>query len=355
MSKELKHTVITGGAGFIGTNLAHRLLKTGETVTIIDNLSRSGVKQNLEWLQKNSYSNNLRIKIADIRDRDALVPVLNSASSVFHLAAQVAVTSSLLDPMEDFDVNLKGTLTLLEVLRSMKEPPFLLFTSTNKVYGNLGNIQLKENSTRFTPVDSSLDTGINESHSLDFHSPYGCSKGGADQYILDYARTYNLPATVFRMSCIYGPHQFGNEDQGWVAHFIFRVIQNQKIIIFGNGKQVRDLLFIDDLIDAFLCARENKSLCAGRAFTIGGGRQCAVSILELLEYLKSINGSIPSLHFDSWRTGDQLYYVSDTTSFRNLTGWNNKVPVQDGIQKLYYWVQNHIKSNSINTIGAIVQ
>jgi CDP-paratose 2-epimerase len=236
-------------------------------------------------------------------------------------------------------VNLKGTFHLLEAIRKSEHQPSLIFTSTNKVYGNLQDVKMVENETRFYPEDARMKKhGINEKIPLDFHSPYGCSKGAADQYILDYSRTYGLKTAVFRMSCIYGPHQFGTEDQGWVAHFLISALENQPITIYGNGKQVRDILFVEDLIDAFMLAHKNIDKLAGEAFNIGGGPENTVSLLEILDTIKEKAGKEMDVSFEDWRTGDQFYYVSNTNKFKEATGWEPKYTVEEGVEKLVKWL-----------------
>jgi CDP-paratose 2-epimerase len=236
--------LITGGAGFVGTNLASALVAAGREVVILDNLSRPGVMRNLRWLQ-NTYGGAVRAEIGDVRERNTVRRALYGAEEVYHLAAQVAVTTSLDSPLEDFRVNAQGTIVLLEEIRQLRVPPFLLFTSTNKVYGSLPNLELERIGDRWLPVDSELRaTGLSEQVPLDFCTPYGCSKGAADQYVLDYAKSYGIPAVVFRMSCIYGPHQHGNEDQGWVAHFAIRALEGRPITLYGDGAQVRDILYV---------------------------------------------------------------------------------------------------------------
>jgi CDP-paratose 2-epimerase len=331
-----KPVLITGGAGFIGTNLADRLLSEGRPVLVYDNLSRPGADRNLAWLRE-KHGKGLHVEIADVRDPQSLRSAVRSAEQVFHFAAQVAVTSSLTDPRHDFDVNVGGTLNLLEAIRSMDNPPPLLFTSTNKVYGGLPDLALQHNGKRYQPLDAALRTGISEQRPLDFHSPYGCSKGAADQYVLDYARTFNLPAVVFRMSCIYGLHQNGTEDQGWVAHFVIRTLEQKALTLYGDGMQVRDLLFIDDLIDAFELAQSNIHTLSGQAFNIGGGLGNTISLLDLLDLLESLNGEKPVLRMKEWRPGDQRYYVSDTRKFKVATGWAPKVNVGLGVQRLHRW------------------
>lgn len=332
-----RHVLITGGAGFIGTNLADRLLSSGQPVLIYDDLSRPGVERNLAWLRE-EHGDLLRVEIADIRNRQTLRTAVRGAERVFHFAAQVAVTTSLTDPLQDFEVNVGGTLNLLEEIRALETPPPLLFTSTNKVYGSLADLALEKNCTRYQPLDAALRTGISEERPLDFHSPYGCSKGAADQYVLDYARTFGLSAVVFRMSCIYGYHQMGTEDQGWVAHFLLRAISGKPIVLYGDGMQVRDLLFIEDLVDAFLLAQANIHTLSGQAFNIGGGLGNTISLIELLDIIAAIHGSRPEVRMEHWRCGDQRYYVSDTHRFKAATGWSPKVNARQGIENLYRWL-----------------
>ena len=333
-----KPILITGGAGFIGSNLAHRLLSAGHRVRLLDNLSRSGVERNLRWLIE-THGDMVDIEVPDVRSLSNIKQAVKDASQVFHFAAQVAVTSSLSDPIEDFEINARGTLNLLEAIRGADNPPPLVFTSTNKVYGTLGDIQFTDGATRYAPVDSFIrERGIAENRPLDFHSPYGCSKGAADQYVIDYARTYRIPALVFRMSCIYGPHQYGNEDQGWVAHFMIRSITGKPITIYGDGKQVRDILFIEDLVEAFLLAQQHMRRLSGSAFNIGGGPANTISLLELLDLITELHGGELSILFESWRAADQRYYVADTGKFAALTGWQPKVGVRDGVRRLYEWL-----------------
>ena len=331
--------LITGGAGFVGTNLAARLLAEGRPVLIFDNLSRPGVEHNLRWLRA-SFGDRLQVEAADVRDRHLMRDAVAAAGQIFHFAAQVAVTSSLDDPVADFDINLRGTLNLLEAARHLRRPPPIVFTSTNKVYGALEDVALESTASRYQPCDPGLRaSGIGESRPLDFHSPYGCSKGGADQYILDYARSYGLPAMVLRMSCIYGPHQFGNEDQGWVAHFLIRALERQPITIFGDGRQVRDVLFVDDLVDALLRCGPRMARLRGRAFNMGGGPANTTSLVELLERIDTLTGRAPTITRAPWRTGDQRYYVSDTRAFAGATGWAPQVGVAEGVARLHHWLQ----------------
>ncbi|KMQ50200.1 UDP-glucose 4-epimerase [Chitinispirillum alkaliphilum] len=332
--------VVTGGAGFIGTNLCSRLLEMGHEVVVYDNLSRAGSETNLEYLQ-HTYKKRLKVSVADMRDTKALCSSLEGAAAVFHLAAQVAVTTSLNFPSEDYSVNLQGTINLLEILRSFKTPPFLLYTSTNKVYGQLGDIKLRKIGKRYEPSHSAYSDGISEKRNLDFHTPYGCSKGSADQYVLDYSRTFGIPAVVFRMSCIYGPHQFGTEDQGWVAHFAISALEKKPITLYGDGCQVRDILYIDDLLDAFLLALNKKTSLRGCAFNIGGGSSNTVSLLELIYMLNQVTGYDTQVCFEPFRCGDQKYYVSDTSKFTSATGWVPLISSHEGLRILCRWLEEN--------------
>jgi CDP-paratose 2-epimerase len=330
--------LIIGGAGFIGTNLADRLMSQGTPVMVFDSLARNGVDENVRWLER-KHGSLLEIHVGDVRDRNALRPVIARAAQVFHFAAQVAVTTSLADPVDDFESNALGTLNVLEELRRLKSPPPLAFTSTNKVYGALDDIPLLLQSSRYEPSVSPVKrNGIGESRPLDFHSPYGCSKGTADQYVLDYARSFGLRTVVFRMSCIYGPHQCGNEDQGWVAHFLIQALKKRPITIFGDGMQVRDILYVEDLVDAFQAAISNIDEISGEAFNMGGGPSNAISLNELLNLIGELDGSMPDVSFADWRVGDQRYYVSDTSKFQRATGWAPKYSATEGIRSLYEWL-----------------
>jgi CDP-paratose 2-epimerase len=332
------YVLITGGCGFVGTNLAHRLLSEGRRVCVFDNLSRPGVERNLHWLRA-THGKRVLVTVGDTRDPVVVREAVRNASQVFHFAAQVAVTTSLEDPATDFSINAGGTLNVLEAVRTSANRPPLFFTSTNKVYGGLDDVVMKEERLRYAPRDIAIArNGISEERRLDFHSPYGCSKGAADQYVTDYARSYDLRTVVFRMSCIYGPHQFGNEDQGWVAHFLIRALNREPITIYGDGKQVRDILFVDDLVNAFLLAAENIDACAGRAFNIGGGAAHTIRLRELLALLRASDGRDARVEWSDWRTGDQKYYVSDARAFQKLTGWSPRVGVAEGIRALREWL-----------------
>lgn len=335
--------LVIGGAGFIGTNLVHRLVESGERVIVFDNLSRPGVERNAAWLM-HTHGERVRLLQGDVRDADAVREAVGKAGFVFHLAAQVAVTTSLSEPKDDFEVNASGTLHVLEAIRAQHLPPPMLFTSTNKVYGALEDLEVRAGETRYQPVDrQTRERGVAEDRPLDFHSPYGCSKGAADQYVLDYSRSYGLKTVVFRMSCIYGPHQFGTEDQGWVAHFLIRALADQPLSIYGDGLQVRDVLFVDDLVRAMFLAREGIDRLAGRAFNVGGGPGQTTSLLELIQLLTRIRGQVPRHVFGDWRTGDQRYYVSDITAFRDATGWTPCVGMEEGVRRLERWLRETLR------------
>lgn len=336
-------TLITGGAGFVGTNLADRLLRENRSVLVLDDLSRRGVERNLGWL-RDTHGDRVNVEIADIRDASAVRRAVDQASVVYHFAAQVAVTKSLDDPVTDFEINARGTLNVLEALRRRNardgSAPPLVFTSTNKVYGGLEDVEMIRRATRYEPADASVRArGISEARPLDFHSPYGCSKGAADQYVIDYARTYDLPATVFRMSCIYGQHQHGTEDQGWVAHFLIRLLGGKPITLYGDGLQVRDLLFVEDLVDALLLAERDIETLSGRAFNIGGGAENSASLLEVVRLIGELHGTTPAINFDDWRPGDQRYYVSDSAAFSHATGWTPTTDITTGVARLYEWLR----------------
>jgi CDP-paratose 2-epimerase len=331
-------TLITGGGGFVGTNLAHRIASDGGKVIVLDNRSRDGIEQNLRWLA-DRHGRAVHVEIGDVRDRDTVARCVRSVDRIFHFAGQVAVTTSIDEPLDDASVNINGTLNVLEAARVRSSPPALLFTSTNKVYGNLVDIALEERPTRYEPADPQLLAhGVGEQRHLEFCTPYGCSKGSADQYVLDYAHTYRLPAVVFRMSCIYGPHQFGTEDQGWIAHFLIRALLEEPVTVFGDGKQLRDVLFVEDLVEAFLRAERDAARLAGTAFNIGGGPANTLSLRELLALIADLRGAPPAVDRGPWRQGDQRYYVSDTRAFTAATGWRPRVAPREGVRVLHDWL-----------------
>ena len=352
--RSARPVLITGGAGFIATNVADRLLTAGRSVIVFDNLSRPGVERNLAWLQR-VHGAQVRVVLGDVRDAEALGRVVRQAGEVYHFAAQVAVTTSLADPCADFEVNARGTLNLLEAIRACPEPPSVLFTSTNKVYGNLEDLGLERLATRYAPGDPALRRhGVAETRNLEFHSPYGCSKGVAEQYMLDYARTFGVRSVVFRMSCIYGPHQCGTEDQGWVAHFLLAALRGEPLTIYGDGMQVRDVLFVDDLVDAMLLAQANCDTLRGRAFNIGGGAANTTSLLELLDLIGELTGERPLSRLEPWRTADQRYYVSDIRAFSRLTGWTPRIGVRRGVGLLLEWlVSNDATASAVRSAGQV--
>ncbi len=324
--------LITGGSGFVGTNLADRLLRDGNQVVLLDNLGRAGVAQNLSWLRA-QHGNRVQFIQGDVRDFDAVERSVRGANVVFHLAAQVAVTTSVTNPQEDFSINAQGTLNVLEVARQQNPMPVLLYTSTNKVYGELGNRRVIERSSRYEFED--LPHGVPETCPLDFHSPYGCSKGTADQYVHDYHRIYGLPSIVFRMSCIYGPHQFGNEDQGWVAHFALTGMRGGRITIYGDGKQVRDLLYVDDLVELMLRASANTPLTSGQVYNVGGGPENTTSIwFELREPLERLLEKRLTVDYGEFRPGDQKIYVSDIRKVQAHLNWKPQVGIAEGLRRM---------------------
>jgi CDP-paratose 2-epimerase len=338
VTRPYRHVLITGGAGFIGTNLADRLLDDGRRVTVLDNLARPGVERNLRWLEA-KHGDRLQVRVADVRDPVAVRAALSGAEAVFHLAAQVAVTTSLENPLADFDVNLRATLTLLEEMRRLRRPVPLLFTSTNKVYGPLLDVGLERVGGRWEPIDQQLrERGVGEDRPLEFCTPYGCSKGGADQYVLDYAKTYGLPALVFRMSCIYGPHQHGTEDQGWVAHFLIKALADGRLTIYGDGAQVRDVLYATDLVDVLLQGIEHAERLSGTAFNVGGGPANTISLMQLLAMIEDLGCDPPDVAFSSERPGDQRWYVTNASRLSAATGWSPCVGVEDGLARLQVWL-----------------
>ena len=327
--------LVTGGAGFIGSNIADALLKEGRPVHVYDALQRPGVERNLAWLQR--HGEHLTHTVADIRDTDRLAHAAQAASAVIHLAAQVAVTTSLEDPLADFETNVGATVRLLEAIRPARTP--FLFASTNKVYGDLGDLDFAVRDEAYTPLDTDIaDHGIDETRSLDFHTPYGCSKGAADQYVLDYARSYGVPATVFRMSCVYGERQMGTEDQGWVAHFLIRALEGAPITIFGDGRQVRDICDVGDVVRAWLAALANPAAAAGRAFNLGGGPANAVSLRQLLAHIESLLGRPVATQYEDWRAGDQRWFVADSRAARAALGLPPLCAWKEGIAALARWL-----------------
>ena len=330
--------LITGGAGFIGSNLADRLASEGHEVIVFDALARPGVERNLAWLTERHGARVSHVH-ADIRDTAALAAAVRPAQAVFHLAAQVAVTTSLTDPLADFDINIGATVRLLDLLREKGDGTPLIFASTNKVYGDLGDLDFERVGDAYLPVDAQVRAhGVGEDRPLDFHTPYGCSKGAADQYVLDYARSFGVPTAVLRMSCIYGQRQMGTEDQGWVAHFLIRALEGEPITLFGDGYQVRDILDVENAVEAYCQAWARIDQVSGRAFNLGGGAQNAVSLRTLIDHIGTLTGRPVDLSFSDWRQGDQRYFVADTRAAEAALGLSPKVGWQAGVARLARWL-----------------
>ncbi|HZQ68731.1 MAG TPA: GDP-mannose 4,6-dehydratase [Terriglobales bacterium] len=341
--------VIFGGAGFVGSNWAHWLLNhTDARIHIYDNLSRRGVHRNLRWLQQQAGdADRLKVTIGDVRDAALVNRAVQTATEIYHFAAQVAVTSSVQDPRFDFEVNVGGTLNILEAARKSGRRPFLLFTSTNKVYGHLNFKRLVARAQRYDCPD---ERGVNESQPLDLYSPYGCSKGAADQYVRDYSRIFGLPTVVLRMSCIAGQRQFGNEDQGWVAHFLYSALEDRALTIYGDGRQVRDILCVDDLVRAFEAVRANTTKTQGQIYNVGGGRRNAVSLLELIDEIENMTGKSLRLQMQKARPGDQLYYVTDTSKLKEHVGWEPRIGTREILERIHdWWMENreYVSSTSV--------
>ncbi len=334
-----RRVLITGGAGFIGANLADRLAGEGCEVVVFDALVRPGVERNLSWLEAR-HPRRVRFVHADVRDRTAVEAAAADVDAVFHLAAQVAVTTSLDAPRDDFEANLLGTLNVLEAARRAGRSAPVIFASTNKVYGDLGDIALELVDDAYAPVDAAVRAaGVGEDRPLDFHTPYGCSKGGADQYVLDYARSFDLPTCVLRMSCIYGPRQMGTEDQGWVAHFLISALRGEPLSIYGDGRQVRDILHVDDAVAAYLAAWSRIERVSGRAFNLGGGPANAVSLRQVLGRIGELIGREPSIRYAPWRAGDQRYYVSNARAAHAALGLAAPLDWREGLEDLAGWLR----------------
>ena len=328
---------VTGGAGFIGANLSDYLLKKGFRVTIFDNLSRPGSESNLDWLN-GIHGQNLSFEKGDVRDYDGLIKAVEGMDVIIHLASQVAVTSSVKNPREDFNINALGTLNVLEALRLNCPSAIFLNASTNKVYGGMEGVRIVERETRYDYAD--FIHGIPENFPLDFHSPYGCSKGAADQYTIDYARIYGLRTVTLRQSCIYGPRQFGVEDQGWVAHFVIAVSKGRRLTIYGDGKQLRDLLHISDLVLAYELAVNNIDKIRGKAVNLGGGAENTLSVwAEFGPLLENLTGQTIRVDYKDWRPGDQRVFYADISRAAALLDWQPQISPQEGLAELYNWVK----------------
>jgi|tagenome__1003787_1003787.scaffolds.fasta_scaffold20924390_2 CDP-paratose 2-epimerase len=344
---ERKPVLITGGSGFIGCNIADTLAARGQQVRIADNLSRSGAEEHAHWL-KQRHGDRIEIDTVDVRDAEAIKRAVRGASAVLHLAGQVAVTTSLHSPIEDFEINARGTLNVLEAVRTSNPEAPVLFASTNKVYGRLLEQEsVSRQDGRYVPTRDELTWGVAEDAPLDFHSPYGCSKGAADQYVADYARVFGLRTAVLRMSCIYGPRQFGTEDQGWIAHFLLRALHSKPIIIYGDGLQVRDALHVSDAVAAWIAVLDHIDDVSGRVFNVGGGTQNTVSLLELIELIAELRGVRPEITFAPWRPGDQPWYVSRIRALSDALGWRPRVNVREGLRTLDAWLERRFGTSAI--------
>lgn len=330
--------LVTGGAGFIGSNIADRLAGEGHDVVVYDALTRPGVDRNLAWL-RSRHGDRIRHVHADIRDRETMTGIVNEVRAVFHMAAQVAVTTSMDDPRDDLEINVLGTFNLLEALRAKGGATPLVFASTNKVYGDLADLDFAREGDTYVPTDPAVRAhGIGEARPLDFHTPYGVSKGAADQYVLDYARSFGIPAAVLRMSCIYGQRQMGTEDQGWVAHFLIRALEGKPITLYGDGYQVRDILDVSNAVEAYVHAWRRIDTVGGRAFNLGGGPANAVSLRVLLDYIGELIGREVDLSFADWRAGDQRYFVADTRAAEQALDLSPKVDWRTGVAALARWL-----------------
>ena len=335
-----KNYLVTGGAGFIGSNYVHRLVQRGENVTIYDNLSRGGAPRNLEWLKQTFGENAFNVITADIRDEARITEAARGADVIVHLAGQVAVTTSVINPREDFEINALGTFNVLEAARASGRKPIFIYASTNKVYGGMDDVEVVEDATRWHYKN--LPFGAPETQPLDFHSPYGCSKGTGDQYVRDYFRIYDLPTVVFRQSCIYGPRQFGMEDQGWVAWMMIAAVTGKPITIYGDGKQVRDILYVEDLLDAYDTAIARIDHAAGQVYNVGGGSQNVMSIwTEFGPMLEKLLGQPISVARSDWRPGDQRVFVANIQKAGQELNWHPKTSMEEGIEKLFNWIKNN--------------
>lgn len=334
--------LITGGCGFIGCNLADRLATDGASVLILDNLARAGVRENANWL-KSRHGERIKITVGDIRDPITVIDAVRGVKAVLHLAAQVAVTTSLENPIDDFEINARGTTNVLEAIRLHNPATPLMFASTNKVYGRLlEHSAITHAGLRYVPSNPTLAAGVTEAAPLDFYSPYGCSKGAADQYVRDYARVFGLRTAVMRMSCIYGPRQFGCEDQGWIAHFMLCALHDKPLTIYGDGCQVRDALFVSDAVEAWISVLCHIDAARGKVFNLGGSNANSVSLLELIDLIEQLTGHEIRRSFAAWRPGDQPWYVTDISALSSAVGWKPQTTLADGLGRLRQWLQSRI-------------
>jgi len=333
-----RHYLITGGGGFIGSNYAFRLIQRGERVSIFDNLSRAGAPRNIAWLKDQFGENGFNLIVGDVRNAGQMLDAAKDADIIVHLAGQVAVTTSVTNPREDFESNALGTFNALEAARLSKRDPIFLYASTNKVYGGMEDVQLKEDDTRWLYAD--LEYGCSESQPLDFHSPYGVSKGSGDQYTRDYSRIYGLRSVVFRQSCIYGPRQFGIEDQGWLAWMMIAAVTGRKITIYGDGKQVRDVLHVNDLLDAYDAAIEKIDIAKGQVYNVGGGKRNVMAIwAEFGPILERLLGKPIEAAREDWRPGDQRVFYADIRKAQQELAWSPRIDLEEGLDLMFEWVK----------------
>ena len=335
-----RHYLISGGAGFIGSNYTHRLIQRGEKVTIFDNLSRGGAPRNIAWLEETFGKDAFRLIVGDLRDADLLRESAKDADVIVHLAGQVAVTTSVLNPRDDFEANALGTFNALEAARLSERNPVFIYSSTNKVYGGMDDVEVIEEATRW--LYANLEYGCSEEQPLDFHSPYGCSKGTGDQYVRDYARIYGLRSVVFRQSCIYGPRQFGVEDQGWLAWMMIAAVTGRQITVYGDGKQVRDVLHVNDLLNAYDLAVEKIDDVKGQVYNVGGGTRNVMAIwAEFGPILEKLLGREIEVARDDWRPGDQRVFYADFRKAKRELGWEPKIDLEEGMELLFDWIKDN--------------
>ena len=331
--------IVTGGAGFIGVNAVSRYLKRGDEVVLLDNLHRKGAAENLKWIKGQGPINFAPV---DVRDGAAIRKTFrdhSDAALVLHFAGQVAVTTSVADPRLDFEMNALGTLNVLEAMRAETPGATLIYSSTNKVYGEMCDVELVETQQRYEYA--AMHYGVGEDRGVDFHSPYGCSKGAADQYVRDYHRIFGLNTVVFRQSCIYGTRQSGVADQGWIAWFIIAAELGLPLTLYGDGKQVRDVLFVEDLLDAFDAAVNHIEVAKGRVYNVGGGPLNAISLLDLVEQISAIRGARLDYRMETWRPGDQRIYISDIRRAKDELGWQPQIDWRTGVRTVHSWVKAH--------------
>ena len=335
-----RHYLVTGGAGFIGSNYAHRLIQRGEQVTIFDNLSRGGAPRNIAWLEETFGKDAFKLIVGDLRDADLLMDSAKDADVIVHLAGQVAVTTSVINPRDDFEANALGTFNALESARLSERNPIFIYSSTNKVYGGMEDVEIIEEATRW--LYANLEHGCSEEQPLDFHSPYGCSKGTGDQYVRDYARIYGLRSVVFRQSCIYGPRQFGVEDQGWLAWMMIAAVTGKQITVYGDGKQVRDVLHVNDLLNAYDLAVGKIDEVKGEVYNIGGGTRNVMAIwAEFGPILERLIGRKIEVVRGDWRPGDQRVFYADFRKAQRELGWEPKIDLEEGMELLFDWINQN--------------